>query len=66
MIDMSLKKSVGITSWMAFNIRARFGLYLADNASNASYGSPGEETILGIVSGKQCCSAHRLTNGPLW
>lgn len=28
------KKYAGITSWMALNIRPRFGLCLADNASS--------------------------------
>lgn len=37
MIDMGLKY-VGITSWMALHRRPRFGLCLADNASNAFYG----------------------------
>lgn len=38
MIDMGLKKYVGITSRMGLHRRPRFGLCLADNASNASYG----------------------------
>lgn len=38
MIDVGLKKYEGIMSWMALHRRPRFGLRLADNASDASYG----------------------------
>lgn len=63
MIDVGLKKYVGITSWMALHRRPRFGLCLAGNASNASLWKALRR--IKIVLEKNVCSAHRLISGPL-